>query len=328
MRLLSQPALAALCLAAGLAAIGPFGARAQEFPSRPITIVVPFPPAGSTDRAMRAIGQKLSESVGQPVIIDNKPGGNGFIGTVAVKQANPDGYTLLAGHAATHAINASLFSKLPYDPVKDFKPITTIMSFPSLLVVPADSPAKTAAELVALSRTRAGGLTYSSQGVGTAGHLLGAMLQAQTGGNFIHVPMKGAAAATTEVVAGRVDLLFSSYGTAAPFLRDNRLRALAIASSQRSPVMPDVPTLAEAGFPGIELDYWFGVFAPAGTPDAVVQRLNKEITQAVRHPDVAKGLLAEGVQIITMSPGEFAKLMADDTQRLGKVVRDVGAKAD
>jgi len=328
MQLSFRLASVVLWLTAGLAVVGSSGATAQSFPSKPITIVVPFPPAGSTDRAMRAIGQKLAESLGQPVIIDNKPGGNGFIGTMAVKQANPDGYTLLAGHAATHAINSALFSKLPYDPVRDFQPITTVMSFPSLLVVPADSPSKTVAELVALSRTRSGGLTYSSQGVGTAGHLLGAMLQAQTGGNFVHVPMKGAAAATTEVVAGRVDLLFSSYGTAAPFLRDNRLRALAIASAQRSPILPEVPTLAEVGFPGIELDYWFGVFAPAGTPDVVVQRLYQEISTAVRHPEVAKGLLAEGVQIMTLSPTQFAKLIAEDTQRLGKIVRDVGAKAD
>jgi tripartite-type tricarboxylate transporter receptor subunit TctC len=330
MRSLARSRRAFLALAGGLAVLGAglASAQAPAFPSRPITLVVPFPPGGSTDRAIRLIGQRLSESVGQPVIVENKAGGNGVIGALAVKQAAPDGHTLFVGHAATHAINVTLYDKLPYDPVKDFRPITTFMSFPSLVVVPADSPAKTMAELVALSRSRPGGLSYSSQGIGTPGHLLGAMLQAQTGGTFVHIPMKGAAAATTEVVAGRVDLLFSSYGTAAPFVRDNRLRMLAIASTQRSPKAPDLPTMAEAGFPGIELDFWFGVFAPAGTPDAVIQRLNRELIQAVRSPEVTNALTAEGVQIITSTPDAFAALIAQDTVRLGKIVRDAGAKAE
>jgi tripartite-type tricarboxylate transporter receptor subunit TctC len=202
------------------------------------------------------------------------------------------------------------------------------MSFPSYIVVPTASPVKSVADLIALARTQKGGLTYSSQGIGTPGHLLGAMMQKLTGGEYVHIPMKGAAAATLEVVAGRVDLLFSSYGTAAPFIKDGRLRVIAIASATRSALLPNVPTITEAGFPGVELDYWFGMLAPAGTPDAVVQRLNAEIIKAVRHPEVASALTAEGIEIITSTPEQFVRLIADDTTRLGRVVREIGAKAE
>jgi tripartite-type tricarboxylate transporter receptor subunit TctC len=245
-----------------------------------------------------------------------------------VKQAVADGHVLFMGHMGTHAINPSLYDKLPYDAIKDFRPITPFMSFPSVLVVPASSPAKTLAELIAIAKSKADGLSYSSQGIGTGGHLQGAMLAAKIGAPMVHVPMKGAAAATTELVAGRVDLLFSSYITAGPFIRDGRLRMLAMASSKRSPALPDLPTMAELGFPGAELDFWFGFFAPAGTPDATVRKLNEELIRAVRSPDVLGALTAQAADVITSTPEEFARLIERDTNDLGKVVRATGARAE
>lgn len=301
---------------------------AANFPSKPITFVVPFPPGGSTDKSTRLIAQRLSVSVAQPVVVENKAGAAGSVAALAVKNSPPDGHVLFVGHMATHAINPSLYDKLPYDAVKDFRPITPFMSFPSVLVVPASSPAKTLKELVELAKTKPGGLSYSSQGIGTGGHLQGAMFQQVVGAPVVHVPMKGAAAATTELVAGRVDLLFSSYITAGPFIRDGRLRMLAMASTKRSPALPDLPTSIELGVPGIELDYWFGFFAPAGTADAVVRKLNQELIQAVRHPDVANTLTAQAADVITSSPEEFAQLIERDTRELGKVVRATGAKAE
>ncbi len=322
-------ALGSVCT---LASIG-IGTVAQAqtaavFPSKPITFVVPFPPGGSTDKSTRLIAQRLAASVGQPVVVENKAGAAGSVAAIAVKNSAPDGHMLFVGHMATHAINPSLYDKLPYDAVKDFRPITPFMSFPSVLVVPADSPAKTLKELVALAKTKPGGLSYSSQGIGTGGHLQGAMFQQVAGVPLVHVPMKGAAAATTELVAGRVDLLFSSYITAGPFIRDGRLRMLAMASTKRSPALPDLPTSIELGVPGIELDYWFGFFAPAGTPDATIRKLNVELIQAVRHPEVANTLTAQAADVITSSPDEFASLIERDTRELGKVVRATGAKAE
>jgi tripartite-type tricarboxylate transporter receptor subunit TctC len=310
------------------AGVTPAVAQTAAFPTKAITFVVPFPPGGSTDRAARLIGQRLTASVGQPVVIDNRGGGAGAIGALAVKQAAPDGHVLLIGHMGTHAINPSLYEKLAYDPVKDFRPITPFMSFPSVVVVPANSPAKSLMELVQLAKAKPGGLSYSSQGIGTGGHLQGAMLQQQIGVPLVHVPMKGAAAATAELVAGRVDLLFSSYITAGPFIRDGRLRMLAMASSKRSPALPDLPTTGELGLPGVELDYWFGFFAPAGTPDATIRKLNEELVKAVRHPEVSNTLTEQAADVISSSPEEFAKLIERDTRELGKVVRATGAKAD
>lgn len=321
--------IAAACTAALAFCLGSGALHAAEsFPTRPITIIVPFPPGGSTDKAARMIAKRLQENVGQPVVIDNKGGGNGIIGIQALKQAAPDGYTLFVGHAATHAINPGLYSNLPYDPIKDFTPITPFMSFPSVLVVPAGHPDKSVADLVRRARENPGALTYSSQGTGTAGHLLGAMLETSTGTRMIHIPMKGAAPAVAEVVAGRVDMVFSSYITAGGFVKDGRLRMLAMASSKRSEALPDLPTMAELGFPNVELDYWFGIFGPAGMPPQLVQRLNQELVKAVRSPAVADSLTSQAADVVTSSPAEFAALIEADARRLGKLVRDTGMKAD
>jgi len=303
-------------------------AQAQGYPARQIVVVVPFPPGGSTDTTTRMVSKKLSENMGQAVVIENRPGGGGISGAVAVKNANPDGYTLYVGHVGTLAVDVHLHEKLDYDPVKDFRPITPFMSFASFLVVPAASPARTVAELIAYAKSKRGGLSFTSQGHGTAGQLLGEILKAETGAELVHIPMKGAAPAVAEVVAGRADLLFSSYISAGPFIRDGRLRMLAIASNVRAKAQPDIPTVAELGIRGVEFLQWFGILAPAKTPDPVIRKLNQEIIKAARSPDVEKFVTEQAAEVITATPEEFAKMIAVDSDRYGRVVRRLGAKVD
>jgi len=288
-------------------------------------MVVPFTPGASTDVIMRLVGQKVSESTGQPFIVDNRPGGGGTVGAMLVKQAAPDGYTLLFGHAGTHAINPAMSTKLAYDPVTDFQPVTNLMSFASVLVVPTDSPVKNVAELVALANSKPDGLSYASQGVGSGGHLLGEMFRAKTVTKMVHGPYRGGAPAIVDTVAGRVDFLFASYITAAPFIREGRLRVLGFTSTRRSNQLPDVPTMAETGFQGVELDYWFGVFAPAGTPNTIVRKLNDEFLKAARTPEVTNAISGQAAELVTGTPEAFAELVKSEGGRLGKIIKEVGA---
>jgi tripartite-type tricarboxylate transporter receptor subunit TctC len=303
-------------------------AFAQAFPTKPVTIIVPFPPGGVTDPVARQLGARMAENMKQPVIVENKPGASGIIAAEFVKKQPADGYTVLFGFTGSHAVNPSLYTKLPYDPQKDFQPVTLLINSPHILVVPADSPAKSVADLVALAKSKPGGLTFASQGIGAGGHLLGEMFKAQTKTNLAHVPYKGSAPALTDMLAGRVDLFFDALVTSLPYVRDGKLRALAIANKTRSKLLPDVPTMAEAGFAGIEMDQWFGMMVPAGTPQPVVQRLNQEFIKAVRSPDIEKSLTERGLDVVTTTPEQFAAVIKADTATLGKVVRDSGAKAD
>jgi tripartite-type tricarboxylate transporter receptor subunit TctC len=312
----------AACLAAPLPGFG------QAYPSKVITFVVPFPPGGVTDPVARMVGQKMAESVKQSVIVENRPGASGIIASEFVKRAPPDGYTVLMGFTGSHSVNPSLYSKLPYDPVKDFQPVTPLISTKHVLVVPAESPAKSVAELVELAKKSPKGLTFASQGVGAGGHLLGEMLKARTGTNLAHVAYKGSAPALQDMLANRVDLFFDAIVTSLPHIRDGKLRALAVASPTRAAVLPNVPTMAEAGFPGIEMDQWFGMFVPAGTPAQVVAKLHDELVKAVRNPEVSGKITAQGLDVMTTTPEQFAALMREDAARLGKVVKDSGAKAD
>ena len=313
---------AAACLAA------PLQGFAQAYPSKLITFVVPFPPGGVTDPVARMVGQKMSESVKQSVIVENKPGASGIIASEFVKRSPPDGYTVLMGFTGSHSVNPSLYSKLPYDPVKDFQPVTVLISTKHVLVVPAESPAKSVADLVELAKKSPKGLTFASQGVGAGGHLLGEMLKAKTGTNLTHVAYKGSAPALQDMLASRVDLFFDAIVTSLPHIKDGKLRALAVASPTRSAALPNVPTMAEAGFPGIEMDQWFGMFVPAGTPAPVVAKLHDELVKAVRSPDVSGKITAQGLDVMTTTPEQFAALMKDETVKLGKVVKDSGARAD
>ncbi len=322
-----RKSLAALAASMLLTVLTPAPGLAQsEFPSRAITMLVPFAAGGSSDVVMRLLSAKVSEAVKQTIVIDNRPGGGGNVAAMALKNASPDGYTLMMGHTGTHAINATLYPDLKFDPIKDFQPITALISFNNILVVPEASPAKTVAELVALARSKPEGLTYASQGVGAGGHLLGVILAKQAGLKLVHVPYRGVAPAVTDTVAGRVDMMFSSYLTASPHIKSGKLRMLAIAGARRHPEIPDVPTTAEAGFPSVVMEQWFGLFAPAGTPDPVVRRLNREFVAALQSDDVQKTLLPQGSIIIPGTPGDLAARVARDVVALGQVVKDSGAK--
>jgi tripartite-type tricarboxylate transporter receptor subunit TctC len=302
-------------------------ARSDEFPSRAITIIVPFPPGGSSDIVMRLLAQKVSESLKQPIIIDNRPGGAGNLAAMVIKNAPPDGYLLMMGHTGTHAINPSLYRDLQFDPVHDFQPITALIAFNNLLVVPRASPAKSVSELVALAKTRSDGLNYGSQGVGTGGHLLGELLAKHAGIKLVHVPYRGIAPAVLDTVAGRMDFLFSSYLSAAGHIESGELRMLAIAGSQRHPRIPDVPTMVEAGYPDVVMQQWFGLFAPAGTPMPIVGKLNAEFVKALQSDEVKNQVLPQVAFVIPGTPEDLAAMIARDMVRLGEVVRESGARA-
>ncbi len=314
----------ALCLALSAA----LAAHADDYPSRPIRFVVPFPPGGVADPVARLVGDMVARRLGQAVVVDNRPGGAGIIGAEIVKQAPADGYTIFMGHAGTHAVNPSLYSDLPYDAVKDFQPITVLMSTSHVLVVPLESPAKSLPELAAMAKSRPEGLTFASQSVGTGGHLLGEMFRMRTGANLQHVPYTGSAPALADLMAGRVDFFFDAVITATPQIRAGKVRALATASHKRAAVLPDVPTVAELGYPGMEADFWFALLAPAGTPANIVRRLNREFATAMHSPEVKVRFSEQGLDIVTGTPEELSTLIRADTERFGKVVRNAGIRID
>ena len=272
-------------------------AQTDHFPSRPITIVVPFPPGGSSDVVTRLVAQKLGDNLKTSIVIDNRGGGGGVPAAIAIKQATPDGYTLFLANNGLFAIMPALTADIRFDPIKDFQPITPLFAFPSVLVVPSGSPARTVKELVELARSKPGGLNYASQGVGSGGHILGEMFRLRSGAPMVHVPYRGAGPAVNDLVAGSVDFLFSSYVSAIGQVQAGKLRLLGWTSTRRSPALPDVPTMAEAGYPGTELEIWQGIVAPAGTPPAMVRKLNEEFVKAAQSPDIVRQVAAQAVDI-------------------------------
>src|SRR6266436_2422480 len=302
-------------LAAALSMTGAAGqdAAAEVLSSRPITIVIPFTPGASSDTLQRIVDKKVSENTGQTLVVESRPGGSGVIAAAVVKQAPADGHTLLQANAATHAANASLYATLPYDPIKDFRPITLMWSFPQLLAVPLDSPAKSVSDLVVLAKSKPGGLSFASQGTGSGGHLLGEMFKLRTAANMVHVPYRGAGPAALDLATGRVDFFFVSYSSALSFLQAGKIRALAVTSPKRLPAVPEAPTMREAGFAGIELDAWFGLVAPAGTPDPVIGKLNAAFVQAVRDPEVTRQIVDQGAEPAGDTPDAFAAFIVAET---------------
>lgn len=302
-------------------------ARAQtHYPSRTITLLVPFPPGGSADTVIRPVAQGVSDSLKQTIVIDNRSGGGGNVAALATKQAPPDGYTLFLTNMGVMSINPQIYPDLRFDPVKDFAPITPIISFPHILIVPADSPAKSVKDLAALAKSKPGGLSFGSQGVGSGGQILGEMFKTRVGAPMVHVPFRGAGPAVTEVMAGRIDFLFTSYISTGEQAAAGKVRILAIAGLKRTPSAPDVPTMAEAGFPGLDLDMWHGMVAPAGTPAPIVKLLNEEFIKASRSPDIARIVSQQATDVFLLTPEEFAKHIANDTARLGKIIHDAGIK--
>ena len=313
-------------LLACVAAMASPAARAQS--TKPLRFVVPFPPGGSTDILARAIGAKLGTALGQTVIIDNKPGAGGSLGASEVARAEPDGNTLLMGHIGTLAVNPALYPKLPYDPVKSFVPVAWVARVPNILVVNAKSPIKTLADLVAQARAKPGHLTYSSGGNGSAAHIAFEYLKLQAKFPMLHIPYRGTGPSVTDLMGGQVDATFTGSPVVLPHVRSGQLRALAVSSTKRLPSLPDVPTVAESGFPGFDADQWYGVVAPAGTPAAVVARLNAEINKALQNPQVAQQLDGEGAVPVPGSPQAFGDLIAREIPRWAKVVQAGNVRAD
>ncbi len=294
---------------------------AQAYPARPIRLVVPFTPGGSSDILARAIGQKLTEAWGQPVVIDNVPGAGGSLGADKVAKAAPDGYTLLMGHIGTLAVNPSIYPNLSYDPVRSFAPVAWVARVPNVLVVHPSVAAKSVKELVALAKSRPGQLNYGSGGNGSAAHLATEYLKLQSQTFMVHVPYRGTAPAVSDLVAGQTQLMFTGAPAVIQFVRSGQLRALAVSSSQRLDALPELPTVAQSGYPGFEADQWYGVVAPAATPGPIVAKLNAQINQALNSPELKARLQAEGAVAAPATPAAFGALIAREIERWRPVVK-------
>jgi tripartite-type tricarboxylate transporter receptor subunit TctC len=303
-------------------------ALAQSYPAKPLRLVAPFPPGGPADILARIIGQHLSETWGQQVVVDNRAGAGGNIGSDIVAKSAPDGYTLLLGFVGTHAINASLYSSMPYDNVKDFEPVSLVAMVTIILVVHPSVPAGSVKELIALARSRPGELTFGSPGNGTPQHLAGELFNTMAKVKMLHIPYKGAVPALNDLLGGRVSMIFSSMPPALPHIKTGKLKALAVTSGKRSPAAPDVPTIAESGLPGYEVINWYGVLAPAGTSKDIVSRLNGEIRRILALQDVKERLAAQGAETITSTPQEFGAYVKTETEKWAKVVKFSGARVD
>lgn len=303
------------------------GAAAQAYPTKPVRMIVAVPPGGPADTLARLVGPRLSEALGQTVVIDNRPGANGIIAYETTARATPDGYTFTAV-AAGVAINPSLYRNVPYDPLRDFAPITLGITVPNILVVHPGVKAVSVQELLAQARARPGQMTFASAGNGTSGHLALELFRQTTGINVIHVPYKGGGPALADVVGGQVQALFSIALAATPQIKAGRVRALAITSARRSPVAPELPTVAELGLPGFEVVGWFGWLAPANTPRPIVSRLHAEIVKVLGIPDVRERLLSQSTEPVGNTPAEFAAFIKSEHAKWGKVIRDANVRID
>jgi tripartite-type tricarboxylate transporter receptor subunit TctC len=304
-------------------------ALTQDYPSKPIRMIVGFPPGGGTDVMARLVTPKMTEAWGQQVVIDNRAGATGIIGTDLVAKAVPDGYTLLMGHVATNAIAWSLFAKLPFDPAKDFAPITRVSSVPHLLAVHPSLDVRTVKELIAFAKAKPGQLTFPSAGNGSTPHLAGEIFKTMTGVNMVHVPYKGTGQSLQDLLGGQVQVAFDTTAAVITYVKAGRLRPLAVTTVKRIASLPEVPTVAESGVPGYEVTTWYGLFAPAGTPPAVVRKVFTETARIVRLPDVKERLDGMGTEETTnASPEEFAALVKSDIAKYAKVVKAAGLRID
>lgn len=309
--------------------VGSMGvAHAQSYPNKPIRLVVPFIAGGAADLLAREVGQKLAESWGQPVVIENKPGAGGVIGAEIVAKAAPDGYTLVLGTVVTHAIDVSMVSKLPYDPIKDFSPITLVGSIANVLVVNPSVPANSVKELIALAKSKPGQLNFASSGSGLSQHLAGELFKTMAGVDIVHIPYKGSIPAITAVVNGESSLILNVLPTTIPQIKAGKVRPLAVTSAKRSAILPDLPTVSEAGLPGFDVVSWFGILAPAGTPKEIVAKLNKEIVKILQMPDVRDRLFKQGAEPLSCTPEQFDAHIKQEIVKWGEVVKKSGAKME
>lgn len=320
--------LALLFTMSAAAALATMPAAAQTFPVRPVRFIVPAPPGSAPDVIARVLGARLAESWGQPTVVDNILGAGGNIGTDRVAKSAPDGHTLLVNTIGPIAVNVSLFDKLPFDPAKDFAPITLIAKVPNILCVHPSVPARSVAELVAHARQNPGRLRYGSAGSGTTPHLSFELLGGIAGVQFVHIPYKSSAQMTTDAIGGQVEMIFHNTTVALPHVKTGALRGLAISSTTRSVLAPDLPTMIEAGIPDYEVTAWFGLLAPAGTPAATIAKINADVLRLLANPEVRERFQGLGAEVIGNSPQEFAVFIQAETAKWRKVVRQSGAKAD
>jgi len=312
-----------------LVAAGPWGqAYSQAYPAKPVRVIVPFPAGGGADIYARVVGRKLSENLGQSVVVDNRAGASGIIGCEVVARSTPDGYTLLMGTTGTHTTNPAVFAKLPYDPLRDFAPISLVADAPFVLLVHPSLPVANLKELIAFARARPGQLTYASSGTGSSSHLGFELFNTMAGIKGVHVPYKGLAPATLDTISGYVTMTWNSITAAAPHLKNRQLKALGIGSARRSALMPDIPTVAEAGLPGFELGSWYGIFAPAGTPPDIIRRIHGEIVKAINDPGMKEQFAALGGEPVSSTPEEFRAVLQRDLVKWAKVAKQANVKAD
>jgi tripartite-type tricarboxylate transporter receptor subunit TctC len=303
-------------------------AHAQTYPARPVRMVVPFPPGGSLDIAGRLIAQKLTDAWGQSVVVENKPGAGGNIGADFVAKSPPDGYTILLGALSTHAVNPSLYAKMPYDAAKDFAPITLIAVTPNVLVVNAASPVNNVKEFIAYAKANPGKLAFGSGSSGSAGHLAGELFKVETGTDAVHVPFKGGAPATQALLAGDTQFMFDNLANAMPQVKAGKLKALAVTTAERSKLAPELPTMAEAGLSGFDISTWFGLLAPAGTPKDVIAKWNAEVMKILNSPDMRERLTAQGAEPAPTTPEQFAAFIQSEIPKYARIVKVSGAKVD
>ena len=325
-----KPSLRHYTVLALLAALST-GALAQGsavYPSRSLRLIVPFPPSGGTDIVARTVAPHLSAALGQQIVIDNKPGAGGTIGSELATKAANDGYTLLMATSSTHAVAPNLNPKLGYDPQRDFAPVVNVNIGPNILVVTAGLPPRSVRDLIAYGKTNAGKLTFASSGTGTVYHLTGEMFKSMAGVDMVHVPYKGSAQAFPDLISGQVSLMFDATTSVMPHVKSGKLRALAITSAQRNPALPDLPTVAEAGVPGFESALWIGLFAPAGTPREIIARLNTEANKVLARTDVRDAFAQQGTEVVGGTPEQFAAQIRADIARWGKVIREAGVKME
>jgi tripartite-type tricarboxylate transporter receptor subunit TctC len=319
---------AAICAAPFMALVQSFPALAQAWPSKPIRLVVPYPPGGSTDLLARTIGQKLGDSLGQQIIVDNRAGAGGMLGSDIVARSAPDGYTILLGTGATHGLTLLLSKTVPYDPVKDFTAITAAVEVPIILCINPSVPATTAKELVEWAKKNPGKLAYGSSGTGSPHHLSGELLKQVTGIDMVHVPYKGAAPAVQDLVGNQIPAVFTTLSTALPFIRSGKIRAIGFVEAKRQPSVPEIPTIGES-VPGYVMPAsWLGFFGPAGLPEPIVKRFNTEIVNAVHSPDVRAKLEAAGMPVVGTSSEDFARMVKDDIETYRKIVLAAGIKPE
>jgi tripartite-type tricarboxylate transporter receptor subunit TctC len=303
-------------------------AMAQSFPNKPIRLVCPFPPGGAVDIASRAIAQELSKNLGQPVTVDNKPGAGGNIGGADVSRANPDGYTIFMTTSGIQAINPALYAKMPFDPNKDLTPVTALVSLNNVLVLHPSVKANSVSEVIAMAKSQPGAMNYASSGSGTSIHMSGEMFKSLTNVNITHIPYKGSAPAVNDLLGGQVMMMFDNIPSAIPHIKSGKLRALATTGAKRDPLLPDLPTMAEAGVAGYESGVWFGLSVPANTPREVIMKLNAEANKGTKSPEFVKRMTDLGYIIMGTSPETMAEMNKAEVQRWGPIVKASGAKAD